>query len=172
MSWLDAVAALGLEELVPMADQIFAELRFGVNNILGKQIVPLRQEEFAKDLRSRLDATDLDEWLEQHGLCPFEDTIAEVSSWHYCSDKYRKQQRCEQIARSNFDTAVNPTLRFGQEVQEMLFAVTTNAKHDVSGLNRGPVRAALVFDRYRDREPSGGPPGQGAPAQARAVGEE
>ena len=113
VSWLDAVAALGLEELVPMADQIFAELRFGVNNILGKQIVPLRQEESARDLRSRLDATDLYEWLEQQGLYPFEDTIAEVSSWHYCSDKYRKQQRREQIARSNFDTAVNPNRKVG-----------------------------------------------------------
>ncbi len=35
---------------------------------------------------------------------------------------------------------------------------------------RGIIRTALVIDRYR--EPSGEPPGQGAPAQARAVGEE
>ncbi len=32
------------------------------------------------------------------------------------------------------------------------------------------VRTAFVIDRYR--EPSGEPPGQGAPAQARAAGEE
>jgi len=114
VSWLDAVAILGFEDLVPLADRIFKEGRIPVDVLGAKEIVAMTRDEFMDLLARGLKATNQDDWLANNHLHPFEGTLAELSQWHCYSQDFRKNRRAERLASANLDTVVNEHRNVGR----------------------------------------------------------
>lgn len=114
VSWLNAVAILGFEDLVPLADRLYKEGRISVDVIGGNEIVAMSRDEFMDLLGDGLKATDQDNWLASNHLYPFEDTLAELSQWHCYSEDFRKERRHKWLASANLDTVVNERRNVGR----------------------------------------------------------
>ena len=117
-SWLDAVAVLGLDDLVPLVDIVFAETRFGEYEFLGTVSAPIERADFDGWLQNARNARDLDAWLRERHLCPADDTITELSGWHcYSRDTGSAPARAGEVDgwhRIQRDRAI-VSVRFGPD---------------------------------------------------------
>ncbi len=99
VAWLDAVAMLGFERLIPLVDRVFEECRFGVDRIGDCDIPPLIREDFER-LWHRWQQKDDDRFREDN-LHPIDNTVAEVSTWHCYSERYHQEQWFRAMQKAN-----------------------------------------------------------------------
>ncbi len=104
VSWCDAVAVVGVEDLSAKVKEIF-----------DKGWIPDRAlviEDYEDRLRSFVGVDDPARALKDHRLQPFTDTIGTLSKWHGFSDEYIQRKR--QWERDQAATVTNPYRNVGR----------------------------------------------------------
>jgi uncharacterized protein len=92
VSWVDAVAALGFDDLRDPVARVFADKiqrdAFG--------LLPMAHENFTQSLEKTLRQPD--GWRRDRQFQPFEDTVKELSTWYGYSERYIRSKKAPQLA--------------------------------------------------------------------------
>lgn len=106
VTWMDAVAYLGLTDLHDEVRQACADGRIDPTHTLFRDFETLVAEVAASDTLTGL--------LERHGVHPFTDAIAEFSKWSGFSEQDRRDRRREDIEARMADMVINPHRHVGR----------------------------------------------------------
>jgi hypothetical protein len=100
VSWVDAVARLGFDDMRDLVKQAFSEGRLpdGV----------LHFQDFEDELAAALTVVDRETWMRGNRLYPFKDTVGVLSKWYCFSEDFIRQKRQRQSEVRLSDTARNP----------------------------------------------------------------
>ncbi|HEX9867751.1 MAG TPA: DUF1186 domain-containing protein [Candidatus Tectomicrobia bacterium] len=100
VSWADAVARLGFDDMRDLVRQTFAEGR------VPDRVLDFR--DFEDQLESALIVDDREAWMEENHLYPFTDTVRVLSKWHCFSEDFIRRTRQHQSEMQLSDTVRNP----------------------------------------------------------------
>lgn len=108
ISWLDAIAMLGYENLRPLVMKAF-EAGFAAPTHMD-------MEDFDQVLEEALTQSDRETFLREQRLEPFTDTIGTLSKWYAFSEEFirSKRQYQDQVRKGNKDLASNPYRNVGR----------------------------------------------------------
>jgi uncharacterized protein len=100
VSWVDAVARLGFDNMRDLVRQAFADGR------VPDRVLDFR--DFENELESALIAGDREAWMKANHLYPFTDTVGVLSKWYCFSEDFIRRTRQHLTELQLSETVRNP----------------------------------------------------------------